>query len=55
VKDASGRIPASRVRTDLYTYLHRAADERLTKALIERKIIGIAYETIQPIDGSLRF
>jgi alanine dehydrogenase len=32
----------------LYTYLHLAADERLTKALLERKIIGIAYETIQP-------
>ena len=31
----------------LYTYLHLAADERLTKALMERKIIGIAYETIE--------
>ena len=37
----------------LYTYLHLAADERLTKALMERKIIGIAYETIQPADGTL--
>jgi alanine dehydrogenase len=37
----------------LYTYLHLAADERLTKALLERKIVGIAYETIQPADGSL--
>jgi alanine dehydrogenase len=37
----------------LYTYLHLAADERLTKALLERKIIGIAYETIQPADKSL--
>jgi alanine dehydrogenase len=37
----------------LYTYLHLAADERLTKALMERKIVGIAYETIQPTDGSL--
>ncbi len=37
----------------LYTYLHLAADERLTKALMERKIVGIAYETIQPSDGSL--
>ncbi len=37
----------------LYTYLHLAADERLTKALLERKIVGIAYETIQPLDGSL--
>lgn len=37
----------------LYTYLHLAADERLTKALMERKIVGIAYETIQAADGSL--
>lgn len=37
----------------LYTYLHLAADERLTKALMDRGIVGIAYETIQPADGSL--
>ncbi len=37
----------------LYTYLHLAADERLTKALLERKIVGIAYETIQLADQSL--
>jgi alanine dehydrogenase len=37
----------------LYTYLHLAADERLTKALMDRKIVGIAYETIQPEDNSL--
>jgi alanine dehydrogenase len=37
----------------LYTYLHLAADERLTKALMERRIVGIAYETIQTPDGSL--
>lgn len=37
----------------LFTYLHLAADERLTKALMERKIVGIAYETIQTADGNL--
>ncbi|OFZ80013.1 MAG: alanine dehydrogenase [Bdellovibrionales bacterium RIFOXYD1_FULL_55_31] len=37
----------------LYTYLHLAADERLAKALMERKIVGIAYETIQTHDGAL--
>jgi alanine dehydrogenase len=37
----------------LYTYLHLAADERLTKALMERKIVGIAYETIENADGTL--
>jgi alanine dehydrogenase len=30
----------------LFTYLHLAANEKLTKELLARKIIGIAYETI---------
>ena len=37
----------------VFTYLHLAADAELTKALIERKSINIAYETIQKADGSL--
>lgn len=37
----------------LYTYLHLAADQTLTDALIRRKIIGVAYETIQLDDGTL--
>jgi alanine dehydrogenase len=37
----------------LFTYLHLAADEPLTKKLLEKKVIGIAYETIQENDGSL--
>jgi len=37
----------------LYTYLHLAAEERLTKALLERKIIGIGYETIEDGKGGL--
>lgn len=37
----------------LFTYLHLAADEQLTKALLERKIIAIAYETIRYDDGTL--
>lgn len=37
----------------LFTFLHLAADESLTKRLIEKKIIGIAYETIQSDDGTL--
>ena len=45
--------PLLRENQILYTYLHLAADERLTKALMERKIVGIAYETIQPADGTL--
>jgi len=31
----------------LFTYLHLAADRDLTLALLERKIIGIAYETVE--------
>jgi alanine dehydrogenase len=37
----------------LYTYLHLAADRELTQKLLDRKIIGIAYETVQLDDGSL--
>src|SRR5687768_5036808 len=33
--------PLLRENQVLYTYLHLAADERLTKALMERKIVGI--------------
>jgi alanine dehydrogenase len=31
----------------LYTYFHFAADEALTKACLDRKIIALAYETVQ--------
>ena len=31
----------------VYTYFHFAADEALTKACLERKIIALAYETVQ--------
>lgn len=37
----------------LYTYLHLAAEPKLTKVLCERKVKAIAYETIQNKDGSL--
>ncbi|MFO7558648.1 MAG: alanine dehydrogenase [Desulfobacterales bacterium] len=37
----------------LFTYLHLAADEVLTENLLKRKIVGIAYETIQLGNGSL--
>lgn len=37
----------------VFTYLHLAADERQTKALIEAGSINIAYETVQKKDGSL--
>ena len=37
----------------VFTYLHLAAAEELTQALIKSKSICIAYETIQKVDGSL--
>ena len=37
----------------VFTYLHLAADEQQTNALIKSKAICIAYETIQKTDGSL--
>ncbi len=37
----------------LFTYLHLAADERLTRALLESRCTAIAYETVQLDDGSL--
>ncbi len=37
----------------LFTFLHLASDEKLTKRLLERRIIGIGYETVQEGNGSL--
>ena len=38
---------------ELFTYLHLAADEGLTRFLMERRINSIAYETVELSDGSL--
>jgi alanine dehydrogenase len=45
--------PLLRENQILYTYLHLAAEPKLTKVLTERKVKAIAYETIQKEDGSL--
>ena len=37
----------------LFTYLHLAADKRLTEELLGRKVTGIAYETVQTANGAL--
>jgi len=37
----------------LFTYLHLAADETLTKAMLDSGVTGIAYETVQTDDGAL--
>ncbi|MGH3741879.1 MAG: alanine dehydrogenase [Micromonosporaceae bacterium] len=44
-----------RMREDqvLFTYLHLAASAECTQALVERKVTGIAYETVELPDGSL--
>ena len=37
----------------LFTYLHLAASESVTRVLLERRVTAIGYETIQLDDGSL--
>ncbi|HEX7464249.1 MAG TPA: alanine dehydrogenase [Actinomycetota bacterium] len=37
----------------LFTYLHLAADRKLTELLMERRIAAVGYETVQQQDGAL--
>jgi alanine dehydrogenase len=37
----------------LFTYLHLAADERLTRAMVASGVTGIAYETVEDASGGL--
>lgn len=37
----------------IFTYLHLAADPKLTKTLMDKKVTAIAYETVQRYDRSL--
>jgi alanine dehydrogenase len=37
----------------LFTYLHLAAEPQLTKALVENKVVAIAYETVQLPNNTL--
>ena len=46
-------FPLMRPDQVLFTYLHLAADRELTNRLIESRVVGIGYETIQERDGSL--
>ena len=46
-------FPLMRPGQIIFTYLHLAADRELTHRLIESRIVGIGYETIQERDGSL--
>lgn len=49
----ASEYPLLRSGLILFTYLHLAAGESVTRALIERKVTAIGYETIQLDDGSL--
>ncbi len=46
-------FPLLREGQILYTYLHLAAEPDVTKALLERKVKSVAYETIELSDGTL--
>jgi alanine dehydrogenase len=37
----------------LFTYLHLAASKECTDALLDRRVVGIAYETVETPDGVL--
>jgi alanine dehydrogenase len=45
--------PRMREGQVLFTYLHLAASKDCTEALVERKVTGIAYETVELPDRSL--
>ncbi len=48
-------VEYSLLRSDLvlFTYLHLAAEEKLTRAMLDSGVTGIAYETVEAPDGSL--
>jgi alanine dehydrogenase len=49
----ASEYPLMKEGQTIYTYFHLAADRPLSKALLERKIAAVAYETIQTDDGQL--
>jgi len=48
-----GEYPLIRPGQTLFTYFHFAANEGLTRSMLERDAVCIAYETITDVDGSL--
>lgn len=46
-------FPLLRPGLVLFTYLHLAPLPELTGVLLEREVTGVAYETVQAVDGSL--
>lgn len=49
----SSEVSMMREGQILFTYLHLAPEPELTRQLLEAKVSGIAYETIEKADGSL--
>jgi alanine dehydrogenase len=49
----AGEYPLLHEGQVLFTYLHLAPDAQQTRALLERKVIGIAYETVTDAHGEL--
>src|SRR5437879_12955324 len=45
--------PLFRKGQALFTYLHLAANRPLTEALLDRRVVAIAYETVERPDGNL--
>ncbi len=46
-------FPLLREGQILFTYLHLAPDPEQTQALLDKKVIGVAYETVQTASGGL--
>ena len=54
VKEPVGQeYPRLRPGLTLFTYLHLAADRRLTEELVAKEVTAIAYETVQTADRAL--
>ena len=49
----AGEYPRLRPGLVLFTYLHIAADEALTRALVESGVTAVAYETVETDDRRL--
>src|SRR5688500_7964919 len=49
----ASEYPRLREGLVLFTYLHIAADEPLTRSLVDSGITGVAYETVETDDGRL--
>ena len=46
----ASEYPAPATRLVLFTYLHIAADEPLTRALVDSGVAAVAYETVETDD-----